>query len=59
MQSNLNSHNFYNWFLSVGGELVNFSSEIVEKTPKKPANLKAKSQEIKEKYNHKFKNNGY
>lgn len=57
MQSNLNGHNFYSWFLSVGGELSNFSSQIVEKTPVKRANLKNKSQEIKDKYNHKFKNN--
>lgn len=56
--NNLNSHNFYSWFLSAGGELYNFSSQIVEKTPVKRANLKSKSQEIKDKYNHKFKNYG-
>ena len=55
MPENINSHNFYNWFLSVGGELSNFSAVILEKTPRKHANLKSKSKEIKEKYNHKFK----
>lgn len=58
MQANINSHNFYNWFICIGGELSNFREDLVESSvnriPLQHDNLRTKSQEIKDKYNHKF-----
>jgi len=58
MDANLNSLNFYNWFLNIGGEMSNIKVDIVESSvnriPLIHANLKSRASEIKEKYNHKF-----
>lgn len=61
MQSQINSINFYNWFMSIGGDLSNSNAEIVSSSanrlPLTHANLKNRAEEIKDKYNHKFKTN--
>ncbi len=58
MDANLNSHNFYNWFLNIGGEVSKLNYEKIgsslNRIPLLHANLKTKPKEIKDKYNHKF-----
>jgi hypothetical protein len=55
----MNTHitEFYEWFAKLGGSLSSFNDlDIASKPiPLLCNNLKSKSSEIKEKYNHKFK----
>lgn len=64
MTAIIKTEHFYQWFKNAGGDLVTANPEVLNmnllNTPLQAGStLKTDPQRIKEKYNHKFKQNEY